>query len=254
VSAAQRQFLAASLLIIAVIGAVWIWRSHARGSYAPPRRDAAFWRRRVAGPDTRTSAKALKRLTLIGGDRNADLIANTLKHHESGFVRATAAECLGRLARPEHVPALRAALKDADSRVSDEAIRALGAVGNKPAFDALADALDGASQYKTVMIVVRMPDFKMSEAEDKLISLLDHKSAWVRWRVIRSLGQVGTQRCVPRLKRLVGDPMQGTDYKAPEFSKHDLRGIVERMLADAIAAASQRPPWPSAAAAEGGGT
>jgi len=176
-----------------------------------------------------------------------------LKSAESGFVRAVAAECLGTVRSKEHVPVLKSALNDRDMRVSDAAVRALGEVGGKDAFEALAGAIDEKQPHRTVMITVALPSFRTNESEDALIKLLGTRSAWIRWRAIRALGKVGTRRCVPHLRRLEGNPLGGTDYESPQFKKHEISGIVSRMLADAIAAASKRSPWSQRAPVPKGG-
>lgn len=245
-SSTARRWLTVALCVLAVGCALWAWWFSTREPYAAPGRDAPFWRRRATSPDNRTRAQAYRQLTRLGDRRSVARITEALREDKSGHVRAVAAECLGKFRGAQHVPALKAALSDKDSRVSDAAIRALGETGGKQAFEALVGAISEENKHKTVMVVAfGLPQFKTMESENALIQLLDYHSAWVRWRTIRTLGRIGTQRCVPRLRRLEGDPLARTDYASPKFKKHEIRGIVAKMLADAIEAASKRPPWPA---------
>ena len=242
-SAARRRFVVVGLAVLAAVFLFWVWTSQRRGPYAPPRRDAAFWRRRASSPESRIKAQAFRQLARRNDREGIEAITTALRSDESGFVRAVAAECLGTVKSKQHVPLLKSALNDKDMRVSDAAVQALGKVAGKEAFDALVGAIDEKDEHKTVMVTVALPSFQTNESEDVLIKLLDTRSAWIRWRTIRSLIKVGTQRCVPRLKQLEGNPLGGTDYEPPQFKKHEISEITSRMLAEAIEAASKRPAW-----------
>jgi HEAT repeat protein len=232
-------------LAAAIVVSAWAWRHRARAAYAPASRDAAFWHRRTRVPHAPIRARALKRLVEIGTADDADLIRDSLKGDEDGYVRAIAAECLGKMKHQPSIPALDAALSDMDARVSDAAVLALADTGGPKALDALIGAIDPKEERRTVMVVMSLRKFKAAEAEDALVRELDSRSAWTRWRTIRSLLDIGTTRCVPKLRDLAGDPFKDTDFSKPKFSKHDPTGVVKRMLADAIKAAGERPPWPS---------
>jgi HEAT repeat protein len=232
------------LLVAAALTAVWAWRRTSHERYTPPPRDAAFWRHRAAVPHNRVRADALKNLAKTGDPKSAPLVLQAMETDPSGYVRAVAAEAVGSFEDRRHVAPLRGALKDSDPRVSDAAVLSLRRLGGEKALDALVKAVDPEDERKTVMIVTALPAFKARRAEDALVRLLDAPSAWIRWRTIAALRQVGTRRCVPKLEALQDDPFKGTEYEAPPFKKHDVRGLVGRLLQDAISAASKRPPWP----------
>jgi len=244
----QRQCLAAVITVLAIGAGFWAWRVHRRRPYE------TYLRERAAAPHGRIRARALRELAVLGGKKNAAVITSCLKTDPDGYVRAIAAECLGKLSGPEHVPVLGAALHDADPRVADAATRSLAEAGGDSAFNELVGAIDEGDEHRTVMIVATaLPSFKTGASEDVLVQLLGSRSPWIRWRAVRSLITVGTKRCVPRLKELQppeNDPLAGTDYQSPQFKKHELRGVMGRLVTDAIAAASTRPPWP--AGGEGG--
>ena len=237
----------AAILVFAaaLVTAAWTWRRQAQGAYTPAPRDAPFWRRHTRVPSPTIRARALTRLAELGTADDPKLIRDSLKNDEDGYVRAIAAECLGKMKHEPSIPALNAALSDKDARVSDAAALALADTAGPKALDALIGAIDPKEERRTVMVVMSLRKFKAAEAEDALIRALDSRSAWTRWRTIRSLLEIGTTRCIPKLSALAGDPFKDTDFTKPKFSKHDPTGVMKRMLEDAIKAAGQRPPWPS---------
>jgi len=249
-----RQLLALVLILIAVAAALWTWTRTTTSRYDPPERGGRFWAHRTQNADPKTRSHALKKLADIQAPQGAELAEHALKTDPSGYVRAVAAETLGRYAAPEHVPALEAALDDKHSPVSDEAVRALGRIGTDAAFAALQSKVGDDRPHRTVMIVATaLPRFQNRACETLLVELLQTtRSAWIRWRTIRALGQVGTKTCVPALEKLRGAPFQGTDgetarageREAPGVRPQDILGVVNRMIEDAIAAAAARPPWP----------
>ncbi len=95
----------------------------------------------------RDAATELGRL----GDRSAietltDVLANVDGYYHA-VVRAAAAESLGVLADPRSVNALLMAITDPMVEVSSEAIRALAAIGDEHAVDAMIDVIRNRTGY-----------------------------------------------------------------------------------------------------------
>lgn len=232
--------------------AIRAWQS-SRDEYEPPAEDTRYWRHRADHPDVATRAKAIKHLVGSRAETDVEIVRRAVTDDPSGHVRAVAAEALGRIGDERHVPVLEEGLEDEYPPVADEAARALAQVGGDAAFDALAEAAKEGSGHRTAAIVATaLPKFKHRAAEALLVELMKTTtSAHIRWRTIRALAEVGTRTCVPELKKLEGDPFAGTDFgsapakhEAPGVAPADIRAVVDAMLADAIQAASNRPPWP----------
>ncbi len=254
-SASARRWVPSLFLVVAIVVGVLALRRSGE-SYRPPPRDASFWRHQVDSPADGTRATAIKYLGKFGTEDDLEVIRPILTEDPSGYVRAIAAESLGKLGCERAVPLLAAALDDPYQPVADEAVRSLAVIGGEAAFAHLAEAAQKGSQHRTAMIVaVALPRFQTRASEQLLIDLMNETDAvQIRWRTIRALKQVGTRTSVPELRKLVDNPFVGTEIGAAGVASPEgevvvevtgeIREVVDEILAEAITAASSRPPWP----------
>ncbi|MAE72095.1 MAG: hypothetical protein CME06_16705 [Gemmatimonadetes bacterium] len=121
------------------------------------------------------------------GDPSVDTLLEALAHTTKKHYQIHLIRGLGRIGAPRSIPALIAALSNSYSLIRRFAVEALSA------FDP-ADVID------PLLELVNLREVPI----DDIISDLDSDDNKVRWiRAVRALGEIGSHRAVPTLKRLL---------------------------------------------------
>lgn len=154
-------------------------------------RSASGWVTAARSPDANTRSAAANDLA-AGGANAIPVLVVLLRADGSPEPRQLAADVLGRIGKPDALPAgdaLISALGDPDPLVRDVATKAIIKLAPDLAIavPALvkrfpdADAIRAVSAYRGVAVVA-VPD---------LIPLLTHENPTVRWNAARILGKIG---------------------------------------------------------------
>lgn len=113
---------------------------------------------------------------------------------DDGFVRATAARCLGDLADPAFVPVLaRHVLEDADWHVRQRAVEALAAIGGPEAAAAVLPALEDPVSEVRLAAVKGTADLDPALAVTRLASIVTDDPEWeIRVQAAGALGRTAS--------------------------------------------------------------
>ena len=134
-------------------------------------------------------------------------------HDRRPQVRAAAAHLLGLLDNPDAGPDVIAALRDESPEVRVQAARALGRLHLVSACQALVAALNTrdealASQVRQALLQIG------SKAVPALLEAVHSPDPWVRWHVLRALGDLRDARCIPALVEALADSDQAVAWMA----------------------------------------
>ena len=125
-------------------------------------------------------------------------------------------------------------VNDRNSQIAETAITALGAVGGEGAGSLLVERLEDVDYpaEQKPEIILALGKMKYTGAVDALIAILDNKDEERIWRIYAaaSLGEIGDQRAIPRLRALFAESDSLIKaYAAAALSKFDM-SEVENLL------------------------
>jgi len=171
-------------------------------------RSATAWRRDLRQPDSPRSTEAFEAL-VAGKGEAVPVCAWLVRSAPEPEARWRAADALGRIGKDAApaAPELVAALSDRDALVRAVAVRAVGELA--PDVAGAVPALVGLFPDVEAIRAVSRFGPAGAEAVLKLIELLRHEDATIRWQAARTLGKIreSAVASVPELIRLTGsDP------------------------------------------------
>ncbi len=143
------------------------------------------------------------------GEPAIEPVAYELSHSKS-HIKVAAANTLGKIAKPDVIPALANALQDEDQEVRVEAVKALGKIKTPQSLNALIAALDNSNRLVRVeaanVLESEVEAFRNLEDEhtlDALINALNDNNRNVRKIAARMLGKFKDSRAtIPLIKAL----------------------------------------------------
>jgi len=140
------------------------------------------------------------------------LLVDLLEHESDAIRRGAISELIDLVPHTESIqPALRRALKDADSVVAGDAARALGALGKKasPSVGALIETLSHEDPYVRIYAAEALASIGPSAAKatTSLAAALGDQVPGVRWAACEALARIGpaAQSAVPQLIEALED-------------------------------------------------
>lgn len=152
-------------------------------------------------------------------DYTPDFLIETLKTSPQPIARAYAAFTLGRMRRPEAVPALSAALTDPDPQVRERAMGALGTIGDPRALQPLVKAAhrdpSPTLRARAEAEAARLADPHASLIdEDVLLASLKHPDPSQRAEAAFNLGKSGSWWAVEPLIQALDDAVPNVRERA----------------------------------------
>ena len=206
--------------------------------------------------------------TALGKNRVLEVVPaliDTLKNDRDGYVRGKAAAALGNIGSESAVSALVEGIADEDLYTSEQTVEALGKIGNELAVKGLLTALQhsnsqvrGSAVFALGEVGDRGIDGIVAALEDedtfvraraaKTLGELGSEKAiaplgrrlrvepeyYVRWNIVNSLGQFGTEETVNALEIAVEDPEPAVRQKAvkslKEIDSETARAVLEKAL------------------------
>ncbi len=159
-------------------------------------------------------------------------------HSQNGQTRAEVAETLGTMGSVNAVPALIKALHDSSNYVQQSAATALGRIGDPSAVSALAGTLYDRDLMVRIAVANALEQFGSSalEAMPHLIRVLQYwEPPSLQEAVVRALGAIGDDSCVPALVNALNFSKDDT-ANPPEAAA---RALLRMGTPEALAAVNQ---------------
>ncbi len=186
----------------------WTTSAHASAALAHLGDDGFTALTTVLGdPDMGSEARrrAAQGLAQSGDPGALNPLVAALQQDRDGFLQMTAAIALGQLGVPEGVPALLAALADAEFAWGSAAENALVRIGSM-AVPFLIDVLPTGTPSLLKHAATALGRIGDPRALGPLLVLLADPDAGVRWRAVEGLAWLRDPQAVPALLPLLADP------------------------------------------------
>jgi HEAT repeat protein len=168
-------------------------------------------------------ARAIQGLSLVHDAAALAELIDLRAHNDDGVLRSLAVSELAEADEPTILPALRAALDDADPRVRESAAAGLGHRGDKSAADRL---ISGAKQEPWPEVrraeIAALGELCVPQGNELMIRALQKDADEVRQAALVGLAHCYGTRATPLLLRVLG--------RLPESA--DMRALAARLLAD----------------------
>ncbi len=134
------------------------------------------------------------------------------------YIRDDAIKALGEIGDPRAVPALIRRLDDPNHNNVEDAARALARVGDRRAVGPLIAVLRSAKQHQQARGVAADELAKIADAQavPALLEALAGADAWARYFLLKILGTIGDGRAVPAAVAALNDPDADVRWKAVE--------------------------------------
>ncbi len=140
-------------------------------------------------------------------------LTDHLANDESAKVRQYCALILGRIGDPQAVPALTAALSDADQGVRGRVVDALGQLGEDHAETAFIGALQSGSDIAKNTVLVELERAASVTAIPAIAELASSNSGMVSKNAIDALGGIGDPSAVAPLSSIALDAAAPDDLR-----------------------------------------
>jgi HEAT repeat protein len=132
-------------------------------------------------------------------------LTDHLANDPSPKVRQYCALILGRIADPQAIPALTAALSDADAGTRDRVVGALQAIGETEAETAFIEALANGSREAKITTLVELEKLMSINAVPTIVAVAEANEGMVSKNAIDTLGGIGDVSAVPPLVAIAVD-------------------------------------------------
>ncbi len=194
----------------------------------------------LGDPSEQVRRNVLRFVLNTEGDYRDRLVMKALGD-ESPTVLVPAVEAVRAEMGSEAVHRLEELLKHADARVREAAANVLGRVGSQDCVPALMAALDDAEPNVRWFAVEGLRKLQATQAVPRVSQLLEaDESARVREIAASTLGELGQPAGVPALRQALRDPNERVRQKAAAALKTLATGSYERMAVIAEAFQQQR--------------
>ncbi len=191
-----------------------------------------FNRNRRFRGDERIQRKAAGALGMIGDKTAVLALIKTLDDKDLGINFKTAIiKALGLTKNKQAAPALIKLLSDERSRIRQQALLAIGEIGDPSALDAMKALLDDEKFTSKRIVIESMGKIKNDRAVGMLIDSLNSSDRYISIEAIKALGVQKNKRAIKQLLKKVG---KDKGYQYHSFVKNALNDYEYPAMIDTL--------------------
>jgi HEAT repeat protein/tRNA A-37 threonylcarbamoyl transferase component Bud32 len=193
--------------------------------------------RLIKDPDLRIQSKAIDAIVKLNHPRTVHYLLDPLQD-ESENARRAAVEVLNEIGNVNAIKDLLIAIKDNDWWVRSRAADALGRIGGKKVVDAVIQLIKDKDEYVRRSAIEIINATKDERTYDALVEALGDADWWVRERAVDGLAELGNQKAIPVLIKLLNKESANVQMVALLIkalaklgAKEAIEPIIERLSA-----------------------